>query len=447
MTNNYNDDHQQTGELQKTETPATQTVEKLQPKRRKNFGWFKPIISGVAGGTLALGVYILTPYAQSASESTQNSTTAKTEAVSTSNSDSNTTKTTSTVQTGTSSSDISNMVEDVSPSIVGITNYQKQSQSTNFDDSSIPNDQSSQDQSSSSQEEESGTGSGVIFKKSGNKAYIITNNHVIEGANKLTVSLHDGSTIEGTIVGSDPLTDLAVVEISSAKVTKVASLGDSSSLRAGETVIAIGNPLGEDLSRTVTQGIVSGVDRTVSMTTSAGESSINVIQTDAAINPGNSGGPLLTTDGKVVGITSMKISETGVEGIGFALPMNDVKPIAEQLLSKGKIERPYIGISMLDLEQVPDAYQKDTLGLSNNQLDQGVYVKEVASGSPASQAGLKAEDIIVAINGKKVETGSGLRNALYTNAKIGETVKITLVRNGKEMTKTVALTKSQQVTS
>ncbi|BBP88691.1 hypothetical protein BsIDN1_23090 [Bacillus safensis] len=182
----------------------------------------------------------------------------------------------------------------------------------------------------------------MIFKKSGNKAYVLTNNHVIEGANKLTVSLHDGKTIEGKLVGADPLTDLAVVEISSSHVTKVAALGNSSSLRAGETVIAIGNPLGEDLSRTVTQGIVSGVDRTVSMNTSAGESSINVIQTDAAINPGNSGGPLLTTDGKVVGITSMKISETGVEGIGFALPINDVR---QSLISFSQKEKLNVHIS------------------------------------------------------------------------------------------------------
>lgn len=229
------------------------------------------------------------------------------------------------------------MVENVSPAIVGITNYQTQSQTTtDFGDMNTPFDGSQQNQNSSSQEQESGTGSGVIFKKSGSKAYVLTNNHVIEGASKLTVSLHNGKTVEGKVVGSDPLTDLAVVEISSSGVTKVAELGDSSSLRAGETVIAIGNPLGEDLSRTVTQGIVSGVDRTVSMDTSAGESSINVIQTDAAINPGNKYGPLLTTDGKVVGITSMKISETGVEGIGFALPINDVKPIAEATSHKRK---------------------------------------------------------------------------------------------------------------
>ncbi len=416
-----------------------------QKQKKKPNSWFKPFVSGIVGGILALGVYVLTPYAQHASNNTASDSAAKTEAVSTNNTSTSSSKTTA-VQTSHSSSSISSMVEDVSPAIVGITNYQVQSQ-TDMSFGDTPFDESQQNKSS--QEEKTGTGSGVIFKKSGGKAYVLTNNHVIEGANKLTVSLHDGKTAKGKLVGADPLTDLAVVEISSSHVTKVAALGDSSSLRAGETVIAIGNPLGEDLSRTVTQGIVSGVDRTVSMNTSAGESSINVIQTDAAINPGNSGGPLLTTDGKVVGITSMKISETGVEGIGFALPINDVKPIADQLLAKGKIERPYIGISMLDLDQVPDIYQKETLGLKNSQLDQGVYIKEIAAGSPAAKAGLKSEDVITAINGKQIKTGSELRHELYTNTKVGDTVNITLIRNGKVETKKVTLTQneSKQVSS
>ncbi|MDI0271975.1 MULTISPECIES: S1C family serine protease [Bacillus] len=424
----HKDDKHPSHERQKIEQPQ---------KQKKPNGWFKPFVSGVVGGILALSIYVLTPYAQHSSDSTANDSAAKTEAVSTNHT--NSSKTTA-VQTSNSSNSISSMVENVSPAIVGITNYQTQTD-TSFGDFNTPFDESQQNKSS--QEEKTGTGSGVIFKKSGNKAYVLTNNHVIEGANKLTVSLHDGKTIEGKLVGADPLTDLAVVEISSSHVTKVAALGNSSSLRAGETVIAIGNPLGEDLSRTVTQGIVSGVDRTVSMNTSAGESSINVIQTDAAINPGNSGGPLLTTDGKVVGITSMKISETGVEGIGFALPINDVKPIADQLLAKGKIERPYIGISMLDLEQVPNVYQKETLGLKSSQLDQGVYVKDIAAGSPAAKAGLKSEDVITGINGKQIKTGSELRHELYTNAKVGDTVSITLIRNGKQETKQVTLTQSE----
>lgn len=327
------------------------------------------------------------------------------------------------------SSKISDMVEDLSPAIVGITNLQAQSNSSLFGSSS----------SDSSEDTESGSGSGVIFKKENGKAYIITNNHVVEGASSLKVSLYDGTEVTAKLVGSDSLTDLAVLQISDDHVTKVANFGDSSDLRTGETVIAIGDPLGKDLSRTVTQGIVSGVDRTVSMSTSAGETSINVIQTDAAINPGNSGGPLLNTDGKIVGINSMKISEDDVEGIGFAIPSNDVKPIAEELLSKGQIERPYIGVSMLDLEQVPQNYQEGTLGLFGSQLNKGVYIREVASGSPAEKAGLKAEDIIIGLKGKEIDTGSELRNILYKDAKIGDTVEVKILRNGKEMTKKIKL--------
>lgn len=300
---------------------------------------------------------------------------------------------------------------------------------------------------SSSSEQETGTGSGVIYKKANGKAYIITNNHVVEGASKLTVSLSNGKEVEGKLLGSDSLTDLAVVEISADHVEKVASFGDSSSLKAGESVIAIGNPLGKDLSRTVTQGIISGVDRTVSVDTSAGQTEMNVIQTDAAINPGNSGGALLNTKGEVIGINSMKISESGVEGIGFAIPSNDVKPIAEELMSKGKIERPFIGIGMMDLEQVPENYQTGTLGLSGSQLNKGVYIRQVASGSPADKAGLKENDVIVSFNGKETDTGSALRNLLYNDAKIGDTVKVTLIRNGKTMTKQITLDQKESASS
>ena len=300
---------------------------------------------------------------------------------------------------------------------------------------------------SSSSEQETGTGSGVIYKKANGKAYIITNNHVVEGASKLTVSLSNGKEVEGKLLGSDSLTDLAVVEISAEHVEKVASFGDSSSLKAGESVIAIGNPLGKDLSRTVTQGIISGVDRTVSVDTSAGQTEMNVIQTDAAINPGNSGGALLNTKGEVIGINSMKISESGVEGIGFAIPRNDVKLIAELLMFKGKIERPFIGIGMMDLEQVPENYQTGTLGLSGSQLNKGVYIRQVASGSPADKAGLKENDVIVSFNGKETDTGSALRNLLYNDAKIGDTVKVTLIRNGKTMTKQMTLDQKESASS
>lgn len=453
MMDNYRDENRTDGnenevflakENDQSTSYSARNVIHDQEKKKRGFGWFRPLLGGVIGGSLALGIYTFTPLGdhdsqdaakQSSSEQQTQSVTAK--STSSESSKSSSSASGSSAFKSEDSSKISDMVEDLSPAIVGITNLQAQSNSSLFGSGS----------SDSSEDTESGTGSGVIFKKENGKAYIITNNHVVEGASSLKVSLYDGTEATAKLVGSDSLTDLAVLQISDGHVTKVASFGDSSDLRTGETVIAIGDPLGKDLSRTVTQGIVSGVDRTVSMSTSAGQTSINVIQTDAAINPGNSGGPLLNTDGKIVGINSMKISEDDVEGIGFAIPSNDVKPIAEELLSKGQIERPYIGVSMLDLEQVPQNYQEGTLGLFGSQLNKGVYIREVASGSPAEKAGLKAEDIIIGLKGKKINTGSELRNILYKDANIGDTVEVKILRNGKEMTKKIKLDQKEETTS
>ncbi|MCB4339377.1 Serine protease Do-like HtrA [Bacillus subtilis] len=450
MMDNYRDENRTKGnenevfltkENDQSTSYSARNVIHDQEKKKRGFGWFRPLLGGVIGGSLALGIYTFTPLGDHDSQDTakQSSSQQQTQSVTATSTSSESKKSSSSSSAFKSedSSKISDMVEDLSPAIVGITNLQAQSNSSLFGSSS----------SDSSEDTESGSGSGVIFKKENGKAYIITNNHVVEGASSLKVSLYDGTEVTAKLVGSDSLTDLAVLQISDDHVTKVANFGDSSDLRTGETVIAIGDPLGKDLSRTVTQGIVSGVDRTVSMSTSAGETSINVIQTDAAINPGNSGGPLLNTDGKIVGINSMKISEDDVEGIGFAIPSNDVKPIAEELLSKGQIERPYIGVSMLDLEQVPQNYQEGTLGLFGSQLNKGVYIREVASGSPAEKAGLKAEDIIIGLKGKEIDTGSELRNILYKDAKIGDTVEVKILRNGKEMTKKIKLDQKEEKTS
>ncbi|MGM0796391.1 MAG: serine protease HtrA [Bacillota bacterium] len=414
-------------------------------KKKRSFGWFRPLLGGVIGGGLALGIYTFTPLGDHQTQDTSNPAPAQeTSSVTAKQTSSESGSGKSANSSSANSSSISNMVEDISPAIVGITNLQKQQSSSDlfgFGSSSDSNSNSSGDDA------ETGSGSGVIFKKANGKAYIITNNHVVEGASSLKVSLYDGTDVTAKLVGSDSLTDLAVLEISDKHVTKTASFGSSSALRTGESVIAIGDPLGKDLSRTVTQGIVSGLNRTVSISTSAGESSINVIQTDAAINPGNSGGPLLNTDGKIIGINSMKISENDVEGIGFAIPSNDVKPIAEELLTKGQVERPYIGVSMIDLEQVPQNYQEGTLGLFGKQLNKGVYIREVAQGSPAAKAGLKAEDIIISLKGKETDTGSELRNILYKNTKVDSTVDVKIIRNGKEMTKKMKLTQKEETSS
>ncbi|MGW7762605.1 serine protease HtrA [Bacillus velezensis] len=414
-------------------------------KKKRSFGWFRPLLGGVIGGGLALGIYTFTPLGDHQTQDTSNPAPAQeTSSVTAKQTSSDSGSGKSANSSSANSSSISNMVEDISPAIVGITNLQKQQSSSDLFGFGSSSDSNS---NSSGEDAETGSGSGVIFKKANGKAYIITNNHVVEGASSLKVSLYDGTDVTAKLVGSDSLTDLAVLEISDKHVTKTASFGSSSALRTGESVIAIGDPLGKDLSRTVTQGIVSGLNRTVSISTSAGESSINVIQTDAAINPGNSGGPLLNTDGKIIGINSMKISESDVEGIGFAIPSNDVKPIAEELLTKGQVERPYIGVSMIDLEQVPQNYQEGTLGLFGKQLNKGVYIREVAQGSPAAKAGLKAEDIIISLKGKETDTGSELRNILYKNTKVGSTVDVKIIRNGKEMTKKMKLTQKEETSS
>lgn len=450
MMDNYRDENRTDQKEQEVllvkENPQTARYSAPdEDKKKRSFGWFRPLLGGVIGGGLALGIYTFTPLGDHQTQDTSNPAPAQeTSSVTAKQTSSESDSGKSANSSSANSSSISNMVEDISPAIVGITNLQKQQSSSDLFGFGSSSDSNS---NSSGEDAETGSGSGVIFKKANGKAYIITNNHVVEGASSLKVSLYDGTDVTAKLVGSDSLTDLAVLEISDKHVTKTASFGSSSALRTGESVIAIGDPLGKDLSRTVTQGIVSGLNRTVSISTSAGESSINVIQTDAAINPGNSGGPLLNTDGKIIGINSMKISESDVEGIGFAIPSNDVKPIAEELLTKGQVERPYIGVSMIDLEQVPQNYQEGTLGLFGKQLNKGVYIREVAQGSPAAKAGLKAEDIIISLKGKETGTGSELRNILYKNTKVGSTVDVKIIRNGKEMTKKMKLTQKEETSS
>ncbi|WLR55875.1 trypsin-like peptidase domain-containing protein [Mesobacillus subterraneus] len=326
------------------------------------------------------------------------------------------------ITTPTSTKDsgsIADIIETSSKSIVGITNIQAQSNPFSQSQGNV----------------ESGSGSGVIFKKEGNSAFIVTNNHVIEGASKVEVSLYNGEKVDAEVVGADALTDLAVVKIDAAKAEDVIEFGDSSELRAGDQVLAIGNPLGLDLSRTVTQGIVSAIDRSISVPTSAGEWEMNVIQTDAAINPGNSGGALIDTDGKVIGINSLKISQNGVEGLGFAIPSNEALPIVNQLMEKGEVERPYLGVSLADLAQIPDMYLENL----PDSVDSGTMVTYVDPESAAAAAGLQKQDVIIGINDEKVENASELRRYMYTKLQTGDNVELKIYRDGKQQTLKVAI--------
>ncbi|MBT2662913.1 trypsin-like peptidase domain-containing protein [Bacillus sp. ISL-45] len=321
-----------------------------------------------------------------------------------------------------SSGSIADIIESSSKSIVGITNIQSENNPFSGSQGNV----------------ESGSGSGVIFKKEGNSAFIVTNNHVIEGASKVEVSLYNGEKVAAEVVGADALTDLAVVKIDAAKASDVIEFGDSSVLRAGDQVLAIGNPLGLDLSRTVTQGIVSAVDRSISVPTSAGEWEMNVIQTDAAINPGNSGGALIDTNGKVIGINSLKISQNGVEGLGFAIPSNEALPIVNQLIEKGKVERPYLGVSLADLAQIPDMYLENL----PDSVESGTMVTYLDPNSAAAKAGLQEQDIIVGINDEKVEQASDLRRFLYTKLQTGDHAELKIYRDGKQQTLKVDLSAS-----
>jgi serine protease Do len=309
---------------------------------------------------------------------------------------------------------LSDMVESASSAIVGIVTYQ------------TPGNRFVQN----AEAVQRGSGSGVVYKIDGDKAYIVTNNHVIEGAERLEVSLESGEKTAAELVGKDALSDLAVLTIDAKHADAVLEFGDSDKLRAGDEVVAIGNPLGLDFSGTVTQGIVSAVNRSINVNTSAGEWEMNVIQTDAAINPGNSGGALLDTTGQVIGINSLKIAENGVEGLGFAIPSNEVIPLIEEMEAHGKIERPYIGIGLANLNQVPSSYLE---GLPLD-VKGGVMIASIDPKSAAAKAGLQTEDIITAINEKTINNATELRKFLYTELNVGDTATFTIYR-GADMKK------------
>lgn len=325
----------------------------------------------------------------------------------------------------TAQTSLSDMVADASKAIVGIDNYQ--SSGNRF--------------AGSTESQKVGTGSGVVFKTEGSVAYIITNNHVIEDATKIGITTASGEETEATLVGTDPLTDLAVLKMDKKYAEGMLSFGDSSKLRAGDAVVAIGNPLGLDFSGTVTQGIVSAPTRSIDVETSAGKWEMDVIQTDAAINPGNSGGALLNSAGELIGINSLKISQNGVEGLGFAIPSNDVQPLAEKLMEGGKITRPYIGVGLIDLAEVPEMYVQDI----PESVKGGVMVGNVDPASPAGKAGFKEKDVITEVNGKAIDSSTALRKLLYTDLKVGDQAKFTIYRDGKQQVIHVTLSSNADV--
>lgn len=325
-------------------------------------------------------------------------------------------------------------VDKVKDAVVSIITYSANSQNSLFGYGESDTDTNT--------EQVSSQGSGVIYKKDGEYAYIVTNTHVINGAKKVDIRLADGTKVPGEIVGTDTYSDIAVVKISSEKVSAVAEFGDSSQLTVGETAIAIGSPLGSEYANTVTQGIISSLNRTVSLKSEDGQAiSTKAIQTDTAINPGNSGGPLINIQGQVIGITSSKIATNGgtsVEGLGFAIPSNDAIKIIEQLENNGKVTRPALGIQMVNLSNLSTT-DLQKLKLPDS-ITSGVAVRSVQSNMPAN-GHLEKYDVITKVDGNPITSATELQNALYSHS-VGDEMTITYYRNGKEEITTIKLDKS-----
>ena len=375
----------------------------LPPKRPKKTGFWQTLFGAIIGGTVVgfVSWSIWSPGTDQVSEGT-NMSERQTEQVS--------------VDVDT---DLTKVVEEVAHQVVGITNVQTIRDFWTSETSTA----------------EAGTGSGVIYKVDGDRAYIVTNHHVVQDAEELEVTFDDGTKVDGKLVGSDIWTDLAIVEIPSEHVDSVVQMGDSDTLKRGETVMAIGNPLGLGFSGSVTVGVISGKDRLIPVdfdNDGVEDWQAEAIQTDAAINPGNSGGALINMAGQLVGINSMKISSKAVEGIGLAIPINLALPIIDQLETTGEVSRPTMGVSLLDLQRVSAHQQQLELKLPK-EVTGGVVVVEVLPNRPSALAGLKPYDVIVQLDDTEVEDMISLRRHLYTKKKVGDSMKVTLYREGKKI--------------
>lgn len=327
------------------------------------------------------------------------------------------------------------VVKKVSDSVVGVVNIQSTSNNLIF---------GGMIHQQESTELEAGIGSGVIYKKEGNYAYIVTNHHVVSGASKLDVSLSDGTRVEAELIGSDVYTDLAVLRIPADNITAVATFGSSAQVQVGEPSIAIGNPLDLTFSGTVTQGIISGVERTIDVDLDDNGTydwQVEVLQTDAAINPGNSGGALVNLNGEVIGINSMKINQTSVEGIGFSIPIDIAKPIIESIEKNGEVIRPYMGIELRSVAEL-NQYQQQTILKLPESVTDGIAVVNVVQNSPAEKAGLQAYDVIYEMDGTTVDTIIDLRKVLY-NHQVGDEITIKYYREGKQASTKIKLIASE----
>jgi len=275
------------------------------------------------------------------------------------------------------------------------------------------------------EQEQEGYGSGIIISKEG---YIVTNYHVIENAKEIMVILQGGKEVEAKLIGADPTTDIAVVKIDEPNLT-VAKLGDSDKVKPGELAVAIGNPMGHELAGTVTVGVISAVNRVLEVDGRR----LKLLQTDAAINPGNSGGALINARGEVIGMNTLKTGGVSIEGLGFAIPSNEFKPIVEALIEKGVVERPAIGITGYE---ITEQESKDA------GYPQGILVRSILKNGPAAKAGILPGDVITGFDGKQVKTFDELREGINKH-KVGDEVNIDIWRDGKEYTLRIKLEQMQ----
>ena len=287
------------------------------------------------------------------------------------------------------------------------------------------------------------TGTGFVYKKDNKSAYIMTNNHVIDNADEVEVEFNDKSErIDAKILGGEAYSDIAVLTIDVKSSDDAVEIGDSESIKLGDTIFTVGSPMGITYKGTVTKGILSGKDRMVevSLSGNATDYYMNVLQLDAAVNPGNSGGPLCDVSGKVIGIISLKIVQDEVEGMGFAIPIDDALKVAEILEKDGKVSRPYVGVEILDLSNEINLWRAGIL--IPEEVDGGVAVYSVVDGSPADVAGLKKGDIIVNLGDKDINNMADFRYSLYKYSP-EDKIKVTYVRGDEKKVTEIVLGKSE----
>jgi serine protease Do len=394
-------------------TPETPTAGR--PRKSLQWRWVAVVLLAAAvgsGSTLAVNSILQRNNAVAATPQATNS------------SQTSSLPTVANVQNVSVTSGITKVAEAAKPAVMGVVNYQ------NSSDGFFQQDQPDQ------QSQAAAVGTGTLFYKDQNYGYIVTNNHVVEGADKVEVVLESGQHVQATVVGADPFTDLAVLKIPVKAVANVTPLpfGNSDNLEAGQPAIAIGTPEGLDFADTVTSGIISAPKRLMPIEdTQTGQvlDSQVVIQTDAAINPGNSGGPLLNIAGQVIGINSSKIAAQGVEGMGFAIPSNEVRNIAEQIIRTGHAVHPSLGIEGYSLDSLPQRYWPDV------PVNYGVWVRTVSS-DQAKAAGLQSGDVIVAIDGHPVNDIADLRTYLFQK-QVGDKVSLKIYRGQNTETLQVTL--------